>query len=160
MSEKDKKETPTVHTGGAAYVGGDVGTGGGDFIGRDQVVHASDRGVAVGGDVRDSTIVTGDENVMRAQQGATLEEFAELLAQLRQLVAQSGLDRDAVEVVEGDFRVVQEQAEKPQPSRAIILSKLKGVTELLTATVGAAEAVQKLLPLAQQALQWAGQLFR
>ena len=41
----------TIHTGGGAYIGGDVDLGGGDFVGRDKVVHGDEvRGDKVGGD--------------------------------------------------------------------------------------------------------------
>jgi hypothetical protein len=33
-----KSKTPSVNTGGGAYIGGKVDTGGGDFVGRDQTV--------------------------------------------------------------------------------------------------------------------------
>jgi hypothetical protein len=136
MKAKKNKEQLGVNTGGGAYVGGDVHTQGGDFVGRDQVV-------SIG-----------------LQQGATLDEFVHLLGEMRRLLPQSGLDKDTAQVVEGDFRVVEEQAQKPKPNRAIILGKLKGAAEALTAAATLAEAGQKLLPMAQKAAQWAGQLFR
>jgi transposase len=156
--EKEKEQGPTVDTGGGAYVGGDVDTGGGPFVGRDRVVQAGPGGVAIGGDAIDSAIHGGD--ALGLQQGATLDQFVRLLAEMRRLVPQAGLEADEAEVIEGDFRVVEEQVQKPQPSGAIILSKLKGVTELLTTAVAASEAAQKLLPMAQQAVEWAGKLFR
>ena len=49
-----------INTGGGAYVGGTVNTGGGDFVGRDKIVTAGSRGVAVGGNITGGTIITGD----------------------------------------------------------------------------------------------------
>lgn len=43
---------------------------------------------------------------------------------------------------------------------AIITSKLEGIAKLLAAAGGVAVAAQKLLPMAQQALEWARPLFR
>jgi len=53
-----------VHTGGGAYIGGSVNTGGGDFVGRDKIIKADRGGVAIGGNVTNSNIVTGDKNVV------------------------------------------------------------------------------------------------
>jgi hypothetical protein len=62
--------------------------------------------------------------------------------------------------VEADVRTVAEQAARPQPRGAIMVSKLKSITEMLMAVAGTAAAAGKLLPLAQKAVEWAGQLFR
>jgi hypothetical protein len=157
MSKKAKPQPNGVDTGGGAYVGGNV-TAGGDFVGRDKVVVTGDGNVV--GDHSSATVIK------QANQGATLDEFRALLAELRQELAQAGLDADTAEVVDADVRTVEEQAAKPQPKGAIILSKLKGVAEViggatgvLTATGGAASAAQKLLPLAQKAVEAARLLF-
>ena len=147
---KDEARGKKVNTGGGAYVGGDVHTGGGEFVGRDKVVQATAGATAVGGDWTQAA----------AQQGVTGDDFVRLLAAMRELLPQSGLDTETAEVIDGDFRVIEEQAHKPQPKGTIILSKLKGVTELLTTAVAASEAAQKLLPMARQAVEWAGALFR
>ena len=59
MSEKH------IHTGGGAYVGGNVNMSGGDFVGRNKVVKAESGGVAIGGNVSGSTIITGSQNTAR-----------------------------------------------------------------------------------------------
>ncbi|MCX6032990.1 MAG: zinc ribbon domain-containing protein [Chloroflexi bacterium] len=150
-----------VNTAGGAYVGRSVHTGGGAFVGRDQRVVAGERSVAIGGNVTGSAIVVGDRNVVgQPSTSVTAAEFTRLLAELRAALSQAGLDADTAEVVDADVQVVQEQAVKPKPNRTIIVSKLEGVTRLLTAAAGAATTGEKLLPLAQQAVAWAGQLFR
>ncbi|MEA3351523.1 MAG: hypothetical protein U9Q82_12935 [Chloroflexota bacterium] len=58
MSEKK------TNTEGGAYIGGGVNTGGGDFVGRDKNITAGERGIAIGGNVSGSNIVTGDHNVV------------------------------------------------------------------------------------------------
>jgi len=54
----------SINTDGGAYIGGNVNTSGGDFVGRDKNVAAGERGVAIGGNVSGSTIITGDRNVV------------------------------------------------------------------------------------------------
>ena len=159
MSDKNhKSDQPQINTSGGAYVGGNVDTTGAPFIGRDQVTKATGGSVIVtGGKV--GVINTGDGNVITQQQGVSLEEFANLLAEMRKLLPHAGLAPDVVEVIDADFRVVEEQAAKEKPTGAIILSKLEGAAKMLTAMSGAAVAAQKLAPLAQKAVEWAGQLF-
>jgi hypothetical protein len=150
MSEKHVPSK--VDTGGGAFVGGNVHTAGGKFVGRDDVTIIGDGNVV--GDRSQATVIK------QANQGATVAEFTRLLAELRGLLPQVGLDAETAEVVDADVKVVEQQAARPKPNRAIIVSKLESVTKLLTAAAGAATAGEKLLPLAQKAVEWAGQLFR
>lgn len=133
----DNEKPTEVNTGGGAYVGGNVTTGGGSFVGRDQTIHVS-----------------------ATQAGATVAEFAALLAQMRAGLPAVGLDRETAEAVDADFRVVEDQAARDKPNKALILGKLEGAVKVLTAAAGAAAAVEKLLPAAQKAVEMAGQLFR
>lgn len=167
--KKRKSGGAGIDTGGAAYVGGDVHAE--EFVGGDKVIQVGERSV-VAGSIKESFIQTGD--TVGVQQGATVEQFLELLAEIRRLLAESGLDKDTIQVVDGEYREVEERASKPKPNRAVILGKLKGAAEALTTAAAAAEAGQKLLPLARQAAEagqkllplarqaaeWAGQLFR
>ena len=155
-----KKRRPALGQAdaGGAYVGGDVHTGGGDFVGRDKI-EAGARSVIIQGPARGNVISTGDNAVIGVRQEASLEGFVRLLAELRQGLPQAGLDQDTAAVVQGDVKVAEQQAQKPKPNGAIILAKLESVAKLLTTAVTASEAAQKLLPVAQQALQWAGTLF-
>jgi hypothetical protein len=146
MSEKNKPSE--IETGGAAYVGGSVHAGH-DFVGRDQITTIGEGNVI--GDQSQATVI---------KQGGTIQEFTDLLEQLRKLLPQAELDAETAEIVDADVKVVQEQASKPTPNRAIILSKLEGVTKMLTAAGGLAVAGEKLLPFAQKAVELAGQLFR
>jgi hypothetical protein len=114
--------------------------------------------------------ITGDGNVIgdhsrstvikQTSRGASMDEFIHLIAELRRELAQAGLDEDTAAAVAADVRTVEEQVARPQPRGAIIVSKLKSITEMLTAVGGTAAAASKLLPLAQKAMEWAGQLFR
>lgn len=133
-----KREQPAeINTGGGAYIGGNVRVDTGDFVGRDKTV-----------------------NVTAAQQGISAAEFGRLIADIRGSLPQAGLDPDTAEVVDADFKVVEEQVKKDKPNKAVITGKLEGAVKMLTAAAGAATAVEKLLPAAQKALEWAGQLFR
>ena len=128
----EKEEPSGINTGGGAYFAGDVKAGR-DIVGRDQTIYA--------------------------QQGVTIEGFRALLADMRAMLAQGGLDPETVEIVEGDVRVVEEQAAKPQPKGSIIVAKLEGITKVLAGAAGAAVAAEKLLPYAQKAVEMAAQLF-
>jgi len=129
----EKEEPSGINTGGGAYFAGDVKAGR-DIVGRDQTIYA--------------------------QQGVTIEGFRALLSDMRAMLAEGDLDPETAEIVDGDVRVVEEQAAKPQPKGAIIVAKLEGITKLLAAAAGAAVAAEKLLPYAQKAVEMAGQLFR
>ena len=145
-----KKQPQPIDTGGGAYIGGDVKAGG-DFVGRDQVIITGDGNVV--GDQSSATVIK------QVTEGVTLAEFLRLLAELRQSLPAAGLDPDTAEVIEADVKVVEEQAQKEKPSTAVIVAKLKSIAEVLTASGAVATAAQKLLPVAQQALTWAQQLF-
>lgn len=64
--ESDKK---AVDTGGGSYISGNVNTGGGDFVGRDKVVHGDEirgdkvQGHKAGGDMIVATVGAGAQNV-------------------------------------------------------------------------------------------------
>ncbi len=57
LSRRSEQPTPPaapvnqVNTGGGAYIGGSVDTGGGDFTGRDKTISATDGGMAAGGNI-------------------------------------------------------------------------------------------------------------
>jgi hypothetical protein len=62
MGEEKRDRPPDVDTGGGAYIGGSVTVSGGDFVGRDKVVHGDEvHGDKVGGDkVEGDKITVGD----------------------------------------------------------------------------------------------------
>ncbi len=129
-----------VDTGGGAYIGGNVTTGGGDFIGRDQ-------------------IKTVTSNLMGRQQGITVEEFLRLLEEVRALLARSEIEQDTVEVVEGDIKVVEQQAAKEKPNGTIIKSKLKSAEEMVESAGKATEGIEKLVSVLVRLVQMATALF-
>jgi len=132
-----------------------INTGGGDFVSRNKVITAGERSVAIGGDVIDGTIVTGNGNVI----SPTLEDLRALIAELGWLLPQAGLNPDVAEVIEGDYQVMKKQAESDKPNGGIVKTKLKSVLELLTSSGNAAGAVEKILSIGTKAAQVAGLLF-
>jgi hypothetical protein len=112
-----------VDTGGAAYVGGNVATGGGKFVGRD------------------------DHSATITQQVASLEELRKLVAELGRLLRQANLTGDVAEVIDADFKVIEQQAAKEAPSGVVVKSKLSSVMEALKNAAGAARHVDKIVSL-------------
>ena len=90
---------------------------------------------------------------------ASLEALRSLLAEIRSAVPQIELDADTAEAVEADFKVLDKQLARPEPKKTIVLPKLKSIASLLTTAVTAGEAVQKLKPMIEQAIEWVKLLF-
>jgi len=126
-----------IHTGGGAYIAGSVRVEGGDFVGRDKRVE-----------------------IHPTAQGVTVQDFLCLLAQVREMLPAAGLDPEMAEAAAEDLRIAEEQAGREEPRGDIVLAKLKSAAELVGAAGGAATGISQLIPLIQQALQWAQQLFR
>lgn len=107
MSKKDKKKG-SVNTDGGAYIGGSVNTGGGDFVGRDKKVKV-EKGVYIGGDAKDNTIIVGDDNIVG---GATQNIFAPIYQAIQNtpLAPQDKGDLKA-EVEEIETEIVKADAE-------------------------------------------------
>jgi hypothetical protein len=125
---------PMIDTGGGAYVGGNVATGGGDFVWRDRISKTSG--------------------------GATPEQFAALLAELRAALAQAKLDAEERDIAEGDLAVIETQAGKPQPKLSVIEGKLSSIKTLIEGAAGAGVAATGLAQVVQRGIELAQQLFR
>jgi hypothetical protein len=129
----DPKDSSSINTGGGAYIGGNVDTGGGTFVGRDQVI--------------------------TSHSGVSLEELRRLVAELGRLLPQAGLPKDLTEVIEGDFKVVEQQASKDSPNGGIIKNKLSSLLGLVNSAGNTAGALEKIISVASKATQIAGLLF-
>jgi hypothetical protein len=131
-----------------------INTGGGDFVdGNQNKVHVNNMGGGM--------LVVGNQNVVSAQQtGAGLADLVRLVAEMRALLPRVQLDSEVRAVVEADLKVVEEQTAKPEPKKALVLPKLKSIVETLATAAVAGDAIQKLLPIAQQAVQWAQQVLK
>ena len=108
-----------------------------------------------------NVVADGASTVVIKQQitGATVGEFLRLLAELRQALPTTGLDADTARVIEADLQVAESQTRKAKPNAALILSRLKSVVALLDTEDGVWGIVERVQPLAQQAVEWASQLF-
>jgi hypothetical protein len=132
-----------------------INTGGGDYA-------AGSQNKVTMGSVSGSTVVVGDNNTVTSggQSGASVDDLLKLVAQMRAVLPQTGLDPDTQQVVEGSFQVVEEQLKKPEPKKALVLPSLKQIAETLTLAVSTGEAVGKLKPMLDQAIIWAQTLLK
>lgn len=108
--------------------------------------------------------VHGDGNVFgsgsaAAFKGPDMQKFQADLQSLRKALSGSCLDDDTREAVDADLLTVQTQAEKPQPNKVMLLSKLRSAADILAAADGSAGAVERMQSLASGLLSLAGQLF-
>jgi hypothetical protein len=106
-------------------------------------------------------VADGGRAVVIKQQmtGITVAEFLRLLAELRQALSTVDLDPDIARSVEADLQVTESQTHKPEPNRILLLLKLKSIVEMLDTADGVWGITEKVLPLAQQVLEWGRQLF-
>jgi hypothetical protein len=160
MSEKKGKDGRKINTGGGTYIEGDVNTTGGDFVGRDKKVSAPG-GVAIGGSASNNTIVVGNGNTVTGKvEGVQTEDVLKLVRELRAGLGQANLNPAMAQMVQVNLQAAEEELEKPQPDKLTAGAILQGVVGTLTGLAAASEAVQKLLPMAQQAAQWVQQLVK
>jgi hypothetical protein len=127
-------EKKGINTGGGAHVGGNVTVKAGDFVGRDKITQT-------------------------VEQGITVKDFTALLNELKQLLPQTAVDFDTHRIIEGDFKVVEDETLKENPNGAVIKGKLKGMMEMLSSAGGALEGTEKIASLLGKALKWTGALF-
>jgi len=113
---------------------------------------------ASGGSVN---VAGGDINqtVTNVTQNATPADFPKVLAEITAMVEKAGLDPDFTEEAKATLLSVEAQSKKEKPNLALITSKLKSLTELISAATGAEAALQQITPLIQKAVQLAQQLF-
>jgi len=106
-------------------------------------------------------IAGGDihQAVTNITQNAAPADFPKLLAEISAMIEKAGLDPDIAEEAKLTLQGVETQAKKEKPNLALIIGKLKSLTELIGAASGAEAALQQLTPLLQKAVQLAQQLF-
>ncbi len=121
-----------IDTDGGAYVEGQVTVEGGDFVGRDKITSID--------------------------QGASIEDFVKLLAEIRQSLPQAAIDPEVRRVIESDFQIVEVEAAKDKPNSAIVKGKLKGMLEMLSTAGGALDGAE-VVALLTRASKWAAALF-
>ena len=126
-----------VDTGGGAFIRGDVDTDGGAFVGRDQTI------------TTETTI----------KQDFTLDQFNELLLELRNGLAKLELEEPIQSSIESDIASAETAANSSQPSLPVIETRLKGIQSLLQTTAGTGAAVIGLVEIIQRGLEMAQTLF-
>jgi uncharacterized caspase-like protein len=125
----------SIDTGGGAFIGGSVNTGGGTFVGRDQS--------------QDTTI----------NQEISLDQFNELLVEIRNRLAKLDLDEPTQMSIENDIAFTETNANSGKPSLPVIENKLKGVQSLLKTTAGTGASVLGLVEIIQRGIEMAEKLF-
>jgi hypothetical protein len=113
--------------------------------------------------------ITGDGNVVadhghsmvikQNTTGLTTDDLLRLIEALKQALSAVDLDPDVAEAVEADLQMAETQARKPEPNRNLLLMRLGNVAQMLATVDGVWGVGERVLPLAQQALAWAKQLF-
>jgi hypothetical protein len=135
---KNPDNALVIDTGGRRLRRGNVNTGGGKFVGRDDVS-------------------------MTLAQGASREEFAQLLAEFGRMLAEAGLPEKTVRIIEGDVKHVQDEAAASKPDRKLIENRLTGITTMLGKVGNAAEVaggtMEKLVTLGKKLYALAAALF-
>ena len=132
-ADKDKQHT-IVNTGGGGYFAGNVNAGG-DVVGRDYLKNS--------------------RNVEINRQGASVDELKSLLAELRQLLSQVELKSDTARIIEGDVRVVDEQAGKKDGDGGLIKNRLQSIRGLLSGAGDTAGSVDRIMSVVNKAIQMA-----
>ena len=112
-----------LSTEGGAYVGGNVHTGGGDFVGRDKIVSAGERGVTIGGNVSNSTIITGDGNLV----GGDLQQ---IFAPVYQAIERS--ERPAQEKADltAEVQEIAQALQQPQVDESWMARRLRNLKRM------------------------------
>jgi|SRR5947209_2311513 len=147
---------------------------GGSF---NQVIAAGKGSVAAGRDMTGNTIVTGGglhvkgdgnafgmnntTNVLKTttSQGATLDDFKTLLAQIKETLTAAQIDDKVRRAILADVEAVEAETKDSQPSLPIIGSKLNSIASIARAAAGLGAAAATLLPLVQKAIEYAPLLF-
>jgi hypothetical protein len=149
-------------------------------------VVASGKGsVAIGGNVSGSVITTGSGNVVSTgginitgdgnvfgsgntvnvtkttttTHGATLNDFAALIAQMRGLLQSSNLCEDDRDTIETNMKTVEKEAGREKPRLKLIESSLSSIKSLVESTESIGSTAVKLMPMLRQAADFARRLF-
>ena len=152
---EDKKRTErqrrVIDTSGGSYIEGDINTGGGDFVGRDKVVHGDKvMGDKVGGDKITIGDISGGQGIaigrgasanVSIQQGLSGSELNQLFEPLLQSVAQQ--DPTAVAQVQALKAEVDKGEEADDEKMADLISiiadaapaAVEGILKLFTNSI-------------------------
>jgi len=120
MSKDNKSKEEKGDTGDGAYVGGNVNTGGGDFVGRDKVTKAEKGGVAIGGNVSGSNIVVGDNNVVDSSVTKQEEHIQNIFNMIDNRPDTGPVDKEDLKVLVKD---IQEESTKGEGASETFISR-------------------------------------
>ena len=127
-SQAQPASATQINTGGGAFIGGNVNTGGGDFVGRDKITKAEGGGIAIGGNVTNSTLITGDHNVV----GATVNLQVQYLEHIYQAIEQrpdtDPLDQEDLKAAVDEIKAEDEKGD--QADETFIARRLRNIQRM------------------------------
>lgn len=123
-----------VQTGGGAYIGGSVATGGGDFVGRDQIKSFY-------------------------QEDASVDDLRKLVGEIGDELSRADLHPEILSVAEDDLRVVEKQVTQEHPIAGLVKAKLSGMSELIREMGKGSESAEKILRLLDRGVALVRALF-
>jgi hypothetical protein len=124
-----KLSNRTVNTGGGMYVEGNVTiSGGGDFVGRDRNVIAGGGGIAIGGSVSGSNIVSGDNNIIGSQVSQQNYFIGEVLRRIDERPDTTPEDKADLKAEVVDFQ--KEDAKGSQADENFLTRRLRNIQRM------------------------------
>ena len=133
-----------IDTGGGAYIGGHVNTGGGDFVGRDKVVHGDAvHGDKVGGDkittgdISGTGVAIGRGASASVQQGISADDLATALAPVVDAIRQNADTATQAAALQEVEALEQELAKGQKANDTRVAGILDGLASLVPGAVAA-----------------------
>ena len=145
-NDNDKK----INVGGGAYIGGNVSTGGGDFVARDKVIASGERSVVIGGSVSGSAIIMGDGNIVGYRLVRT-EFLVSFLRQIEETAKRLDIREDDKEEILSDINRAIWALTSTPPNRRIAIKRLSSLIDFVS-EIESIEVQKKVLPDAKRAL--------
>ena len=114
-------------TGDGVYIGGNVNTAG-DFVKRDKHITAGDRGVAIGGDVTGSTIITGDHNVVGSTVTLQQEYIQQIYSEIDKHSDLNSLEKEDLKALVDEIKTEDEKGD--QADESFIARRLRNIQRM------------------------------
>ncbi len=95
----------------------------GDYIGRDQKITADNGSVVIGGNVSGSTIITGNQNMVRGQVNVFLPVY-------QALEARNDLTDTQKSDLKADIQEVEVEVKKAEPDETLIARRLRNIKRM------------------------------
>lgn len=116
MASKKQQKPGQVKTEGGTYIGGNVNTGGGDFVGRDKKVSSSGANISIGGNVNGGVIIIGDGNTVHKVENIFAPVYHAIQSSSRPEQDKQDL---TAEVKEIETAIVEGEIEEPWLARRL-----------------------------------------